>query len=144
MSACACGCGRRVTPDSRGRPRRFINGHNARGPQRAKWAPNVGMRANRKRARVVCASRQCAVERIGFCLGPIAIHHIDKDERNNEPLNLIPLCASHHHLVDSGRIDLRAPAMPRFSLRPDGARRYAHQAARDRESYYSRREVARG
>jgi hypothetical protein len=28
---CECGCGALITPDDRGRPRRFVNGHNGRG-----------------------------------------------------------------------------------------------------------------
>lgn len=30
LGACACGCGGEIGPDSRGRPRRFIHGHNRR------------------------------------------------------------------------------------------------------------------
>lgn len=31
MQPCACGCGTPVGPDARGRPRRYVRGHNARG-----------------------------------------------------------------------------------------------------------------
>ena len=37
---CACGCETPITPDSRGRPRRFINGHNGRLPR---TPPSPGM-----------------------------------------------------------------------------------------------------
>jgi hypothetical protein len=31
----------------------------------------------------------------------VAIHHIDENRSNNNPLNLIPLCPNHHEMVHS-------------------------------------------
>ena len=42
--------------------------------------------------------RRCAIcgfDRI------VAIHHIDEDHSNNDPINLIPLCPNHHEMFHS-------------------------------------------
>lgn len=31
----------------------------------------------------------------------VAIHHIDENKKNNNPINLIPLCPNHHEMVHS-------------------------------------------
>ena len=31
----------------------------------------------------------------------VAIHHIDENHSNNDPINLIPLCPNHHEMVHS-------------------------------------------
>ena len=39
----------------------------------------------------------------------IDIHHIDRDNKNNKPENLISLCPNHHRLVHMGKTKIERP-----------------------------------
>jgi hypothetical protein len=49
-----------------------------------------------------CCMTNCTAE-IG-----LQIHHIDEDPSNNDPSNLILLCANHHTLATEGKVDRKA------------------------------------
>jgi hypothetical protein len=54
------------------------------------------------------------------------VAHVDQDEMNNAPENLLKLCRRHHRLLDNGNIDATNPVMPMHHvLRTDGKRIYA-------------------
>jgi hypothetical protein len=69
---------------------------------------------------------KCALASIGGCSKKrIEVHHRDGNPTNNAPENRVPLCPSHHKLVEYGRINLDAPSMPKFVV-SGGKRRYAY------------------
>lgn len=129
---CECGCGTVIPAvDSNGRPTRFAVGHWNKGKANY-WLfepdsknPSTG----HAMARRLYPADRCAIDRIGGCSGPVGRHHRDKDPSNNEPSNVVPLCASHHGLVERGRINLAAPVMPEFYVSRCGKRRYEWSAA---------------
>lgn len=57
-------------------------------------------------------------------MGMLDVHHVNGRYVDNDPVNLMKLCRSHHRLVENGRIDLDAPVMPPFRTGTDGKRRY--------------------
>lgn len=75
-------------------------------------------------AKRVQTERVCRLLAIGGCKGRLEVHHKDGDVFNNRRENLTPLCIAHHRLVELGRIDLEAPAMPIFFVDGSGKRRY--------------------
>lgn len=119
---CRCGCGQRTLIDSRGRSRKYVRGHPHQ-PRHPK--PTNNNRTSRGRARKLCDCSRCELAHIGGCLGIIEVHHKDKNPLNNEPINIVPLCMTHHKLVERGWIDLADPKMPAFVIR-GGIRRYLH------------------
>lgn len=135
---CACGCGSLLTPlDNKGRPRRFLHGHWIRTPKgqsqvtgaphpslRGKWLRQSDhWRTSRYRARTTTTHDSCAWHSISGCGGRIEVAHVDGNYTNNAPENLLPLCKSHHQLLDHGRINPKAPVMPPFYM-SGGKRRY--------------------
>ena len=68
----------------------------------------------------------CAWRAIGHCRGPIHVAHVDQDFTNNDLSNLLALCASHHRLLDTGRIDPANPKTPEFYTDASGKRRYQY------------------
>src|SRR5438067_1314681 len=83
-----------------------------------------GVKAADKAARKMFPGASCALARIGYCRGPIHVHHINRNPLDNSLTNLIPLCHSHHFLVHSGSVLLSDPVMPEFWMDAKGKRRY--------------------
>jgi hypothetical protein len=128
MIDCACGCGQKLPArDRKGRPRKFIHGHNRRGLNNH-WSERDSdhWRTNRERARKSIDVSACSLVEIGGCKGTIEAHHIDGDFTNNDLTNLTPLCRAHHQLVEHERIDLSDPVMPRYRVDANGKRRYSY------------------
>ena len=139
--SCRCGCGLSMASrDNKGRLRRFAPGHQSRvnnpGLEKMRLAPKPPKgamyrtdghhwRTSRWRARQRVGCSRCAWESIGGCKGAIDAAHIDGDFTNGADSNLLPLCKSHHRLLDSGRIDPSNPVMPAFRMGSDGKRRYS-------------------
>lgn len=127
---CECGCETPVAPDSRGRPRRFVHGHNQRGrrnPSRAR-PESTNPRTCRARAHSLIGEA-CELERIGGCSpagSRLEVHHRDGDYTNNDESNLMTLCKSHHALVERGRVDPDDPVMPAYRVDGAGKRRYRY------------------
>jgi 5-methylcytosine-specific restriction endonuclease McrA len=112
--ACKCGCGEPTEWNRRkNRWNRLVKGHVARLDRAHPWEggrsfepytldwPQVSLTIRR---------------RDGFkcqrCFGPsrrLHVHHIDTDKQNNDPENLITLCASCHATVHAG---LRGEVVP--------------------------------
>jgi hypothetical protein len=53
------------------------------------------------------AGYRCAVPKCGHEIG-LDIHHIDGNHGNNHPNNLLLLCAVHHRLATSGKMDQKS------------------------------------
>jgi len=120
---CGCGCGELVFPRSDIRHARFVDGHQKKIPRRPRKSIVKSARGH-KIARKLIPRDECKLKHIGGCSTKLEIHHIDKDFNNNSLDNLICLCASHHHLVESGKIDLQDPVMPPYYISPGGQRVY--------------------
>jgi hypothetical protein len=104
-----------------------VNGHHHRG-QSNTWLikDQVTVRTSHSRAlRLKRDLTSCEWEHIGGCLGHLHVAHVNGDEWDNMPGNLLKLCQSHHFLLDRGRIDPAAPVMPAFYTDRSGKRRYA-------------------
>jgi hypothetical protein len=92
---CQCGCGRETTLDRKGEPHRFIRGHNRRNTgvgwlEQGRWYIRVD---GKKKA----FHRYVVEQRDGRTLGPNEIaHHLDYDQLNNDPANLVVLSRSEH------------------------------------------------
>lgn len=56
----------------------------------------------RKRDRFICQNINCGISQ-KECLRKLTIHHIDYDKKNNDPINLIALCASCNSKVNFNR-----------------------------------------
>src|SRR4051794_8338717 len=97
---CECGCGVSTKVDHKGRPYRFKPGHcfRAREPRGRRW---IGT----KREYVVIAERA-----IGKPLPKGAeVHHVDGDDHNNDPANLV-VCQdrAYHFLLERRQRALQA------------------------------------
>ncbi len=124
---CGCGCGTpRPARDNHGRRRFYVHGHNTKGrtfPERRQAV--IQWRQSHTRAVALKASvTECEWLRIGDCHGRLEVAHVNQDEMDNTPSNLLKLCASHHRLLDKGRIDPFNPVMPSFWTDSSGQRRY--------------------
>lgn len=94
---------------------------------KGKWRkPSDHIRTTHYRARTTTPHESCQWDHIGGCYGPIHVAHVDGEHTNNEPANLLSLCASHHRLLDNNRIDPYDPKMPAFYYDGSGKRRYLH------------------
>jgi len=125
---CACGCGQEIAAlDVRDRPRFYVWGHVNRGKSNTwlrKPDASVNRRAFHERANSIKRNvYSCEWERIGECGGPLDVCHVNGNETDNDPHNLLKLCRSHHRLLDAGRIDPANPIMPPFKI-SGGKRRY--------------------
>lgn len=123
---CECGCGTVIAAiDSNGRPARYVRGHQRRGGSNTWLIKNeVNRRTMHSRAiKLKQAVGACEWAHLGHCLGHLQVAHVDGDEWNNDPGNLLKLCQSHHRLLDNGRIDPACPVMPAYVVR-GGKRRY--------------------
>jgi len=126
MTACECGCGTEIGPDDRGRLRRYVHGHNHRGKSNT-WSVKEVIRPRTSHIRAVKSKKdktECEWLHIGDCMGDLQVAHVNGDEMDNDPSNLLLLCRSHHNLLDNGRIDPAAPVMPSFRVDSSGKRRY--------------------
>lgn len=104
-------------------------------PERGQWrADGTHRRTARWRARELTPHDQCAWESIGGCKGLIQVAHVDQDYTNNDESNRLPLCVSHHRLLDTGKIDPENPVMPEFYVDGSGKRRYRKSPYWDTES----------
>lgn len=136
---CGCGCGETLTEiDNHGRKRKYKHGHYSRvnnpgldkanampkKPVGTYWRDSTHWRTCRARARSIIDTSKCEWEHIGHCKGNIHVAHVSGDYTNNDKSNLKALCASHHRLLDNGKIDPLKPKMPPFRTGIDGKRRY--------------------
>lgn len=128
---CLCGCGTAVpshVSGKRGRRRKgYVWGHNAKGRRNLIRPESQNERTLRDRARRMVEHDACAMRRIGGCKGEIEAHHVDKNWRNNSRRNVVAVCASHHRLLDNGRITLQSRQMPPFYVDGGGKRRYVKE-----------------
>ncbi len=144
---CHCGCGKQ-TPISlrkytkrnwtKGEPIPYLKGHTIKRPftihpilpknkrvQKGKWKKESNhWRTCRYRSRTTTDHSSCAWNHIGGCKGLIEVVHVDGDFTNNSDSNKLPLCRSHHRLLDHGKINPCNPIMPYFKVGTDGRRRY--------------------
>lgn len=72
----------------------------------------------------------CEWKNIGSCKGPLHVAHIDQNPFNNVIENLKKLCATHHRLMDLGKINPSNPVIPPFKTGISGKRRYLHTLKR--------------
>ena len=102
LHLCACGCGSRTRRDDRGRPRRFLRGHNRRAVGRG-WI-EAGYRYVSRGGRKIALHRLIVEEREGRRLSSNeVVHHVDRNPLNNDPDNLVVLSrAEHQRLHTSG------------------------------------------
>jgi len=136
---CECGCGVVFSKlDNRGRERKFLKGHWIKVRSNTEKMVNLirpslkgriykesaNDRTCHYRSRHSISASKCELIDIGHCKGPIQVAHINGDFTDNDTSNLISLCASHHRLMDLGRIDLKKPVMPEFYTDSGGKRRY--------------------
>ena len=50
----------------------------------------------------------------------VAVHHIDSDHENNDPMNLIPLCPNHHEMAHSKWKDEVVPLIEQLVIEKVG------------------------
>jgi HNH endonuclease len=92
---CQCGCGRETNRDLKGEPRRFLRDHNRRGTskgwkEQGRWYIQIDGKKN-------AFHRWLVEQRDGRTLGPNEIvHHLDYDQLNNDPDNLVVLTRAEH------------------------------------------------
>lgn len=92
---CQCGCGGETNTDPKGEPRRFLHGHNRRGTskgwlEQGRWYIQVD---GKKKA----FHRWLVEQREERTLKPNEIvHHLDYDQWNNDPDNLVVLTRAEH------------------------------------------------
>ena len=92
---CECRCGRQTNLNPKGEPRRYLRGHNRRGTshgwiEQGRWY----ISANGKKQ---AFHRYLIEQRDGRTLGSNEIvHHLDYDQFNNDPANLVVLSRSEH------------------------------------------------
>ena len=137
---CGCGCGALIwSLDRKGRQHEFCQGHFTRvenpGMEKIRTLPKPEpgsmwradgehWRTARARARSITPHRVCSWLYIGGCKGPIQVAHVDGNFTNQDESNRLALCATHHKLLDNGRIDPAHPVMPHFYVDGSGKRRY--------------------
>lgn len=90
------------------------------------------------RAKLLRPRVRCELEQIGGCLGRLEVAHLNEEPKDNRLENLMVLCKAHHTLVDNGKIDVNAPAMPVYYIDRSGKRRYieAPTIRKERRSRY--------
>ena len=94
-SSCGCGCGATTNLDKRGRPRRYVQGHNRRGCGTG-WVEQ-GYRFVCQGGKKRALHRVIVEESLGRTLGTDeVVHHVDHDRLNNAPDNLVVLSRSEH------------------------------------------------
>lgn len=92
---CECGCGAETNRDARGRPRRFILGHNRRNTgmgwiEKGYWYIRID-------GRKIALHRWIMEEYLGRRLrSDEIVHHIDGDPLNDDPANLAILSRAEH------------------------------------------------
>ena len=114
---CECGCREIVSPDSRNRPRRFINGHNARGKCSGHWRggriiTNYGYVRVLRHGHPRADSKGYVFEHIlvleKALKRPILLHesthHIDQDRANNATGNLMLFASKDMHEAYHSRL----------------------------------------
>jgi hypothetical protein len=140
---CACGCGSQIIDrDDHGRLRTYRDGHQGhaikgvprpevsarmKGKPQGFREPNPVARTSHWRAvQLKKHITACEWAYLGECTTVLDVAHVDQDEMNNAPENLLKLCRRHHRLLDNGNIDATNPVMPMHHvLRTDGKRIYA-------------------
>jgi len=115
---CACGCGEEMLPtDRRGRPRRFIKGHESRGSRGGTRLMSSGYERSLKgddpkspRAGKALRHTLLAEKALGKPLPAGAeIHHVNNKRADNSPGNLV-ICQdrSYHRLLHQRTLALKA------------------------------------
>jgi len=122
---CKCGCNTPIKPfDKRGRPVLFVRGHSNKGKNNTwKIKTIVKRRTYHERANKIIQKSKCKINN-EQCSLSLEIAHIDGDFTNNNPNNLACLCASHHRLLDLGKIPFNKLHEIRLFIVSSGKRRY--------------------
>jgi hypothetical protein len=132
MNKCECGCGQQTpiykchAPKRgyvKGQPSRFIRGHHK--GNKGNYKENPRERAFHERALAIIKGKPCAIND-EHCKGKIDAHHIDKNIENNDPKNVVPVCRSHHRLMDKRNLTVKQLKNnpPEYRVDPAGKRRY--------------------
>jgi hypothetical protein len=95
LKLCECGCGRETNLDPKGKPRRFLRGHNRRGTSKG-WLEQ-GRWYIRVDGRKIAFHRWLVEQRESRTLrSNEVVHHLDHDALNNDPDNLAVLTRGEH------------------------------------------------
>lgn len=132
MQSCQCGCGSPAPIATytnvrrgylRGNPVRFIRGHHK--GRLGKLKIKVKRRTLHERAVKLVKGKPCAVSN-EHCQGKVDAHHKDKNQENNHPSNIVPVCRSHHFLMDKRGLTVQQlkDNPPTYRTDKAGKRRY--------------------
>lgn len=108
MKLCKCGCGQAIKipasvksgAEKYLKNRDWIRGHNRIGRYGFYTSKKPSQWLFRERARRIVDTNKCFIDN-KHCSGRIEVAHIDQDFTNNDILNIRPLCATHHRILDS-------------------------------------------
>lgn len=104
---CACGCGAETNLGPDGTPRTWIRGHNRRIVGSTGWIEGGYWYIN-VNGRKIAFHRWIVEQMLGRELSSAeVIHHIDGDQLNNDPANLVVLSRSEHQKLHSAGVGRR-------------------------------------